>query len=707
MRFLQMIVLCVIGIGLNVGCSFVASSLSWRVYLDSVGTVLTAVFGGYIPGVITGISTNLFTGLLIDDTSYFYGSLNVMIAIVSAYYARKHMLRKPLGILVFIISLAAIGGIFGSVIGWCINGAVKEEIGNGDLFSAAHWGEFFHSIVADLYRDLLDKTITVIIAAIPYNLLPTDLRRSFRYRGWQQRALSREEKDEMLKLETRKTSLRTKIVLLLVITSLLISMVATGISVSLYRRNAVSEKERFAQETAALAGAIVDPDLVDDILILGRWLDDYKSMEGLLYDIMGTSPDIEYVYVYKIEEDGCHVVFDLDSESTKGMNPGDVVEFEPAFDDVLPKLLAGEEIDPIVSDDMFGWLMTVYHPVKNKDGETVCYACVDISMKQLTANNIIFLTKMISLYLGFLLFVLVLGWWFAEYSITFPVNSMARAADSFAFRSGEGEELDDSVEHLKALDIHTGDEVENLYHALIKMSQDSVQYVEELEVKNETISKMQMALIMVLADMVEGRDEDTGDHIRKTAAYTRIIMNGLRKKGYYTEQLTDQFMHDVFHSAPLHDIGKIGVSDLILNKPGKLTDEEFVEMKKHTLIGEDILNKVIATVPHSGYLIEARNLAGGHHEKWNGKGYPRGLSGEEIPLSARIMAVADVFDALISKRVYKPPFTIEKALSIIKEDAGSHFDPLVAEAFLAEEEEVRKVAEAFGNDMGKLLREQF
>ena len=238
------------------------------------------------------------------------------------------------------------------------------------------------------------------------------------------------------------------------------------------------------------------------------------------------------------------------------------------------------------------------------------------------------------------------------------------------------------------------------------MSTDSVNYVEELEAKNETISKMQMALIMVLVDMVEGRDEDTGDHIRKTAAYTRIIMNGLRKKGYYTDQITDQFMYDVFHSAPLHDVGKIGVSDLILNKPGKLTDEEFEEMKKHTLIGEEIMNKVIEAVPNSGYLTEARNLAGGHHEKWNGKGYPRGLAGEEIPLSARIMAVADVFDALISKRVYKPPFTIEKALSIIKEDAGSHFDPLVAEAFLAEEEEVRKVAEAFGNDMGKLLREQ-
>ena len=706
LRFLQMIIMCIIGIAINILGSFLANTFSWKIYLDTVGTVLAAVFGGYIPGVITGISTNIFTGFLIDGTSFFYGSLNVLIALVSAYFARKHYLRKPLGILVFILTLAAIGGILGSAIGWCISGDLKDEVGNHELFSAGHWGEFFHSIIANFYIDILDKAITVLIAAIPYNLLPTDLRRNLRYRGWQQRALSREEKDEMMKMETRKTSLRTKVVLLLVVFSLVISGFATIVSVSLYRKNSVEEKKRFAQETASLAAAVVGPDIVDDVLALKRAANGYSRTENLLKEIKATSPDIEYVYVYQIREDGCHVIFDLDTEAVEASEPGDVLEIEDAFREYMPAILAGEEIEPIVSNDAFGWLLTIYQPIYDEFDKCVAYACVDISMKQLTANYIIFMTKMISLYLGFLLLALVFGWWFAEYSITFPVNTMAISADNFAFGGTDGG-LDKSVESLKGMEIHTGDEIENLYNALVKMGSDSVNYVEELESKNETISKMQMALIMVLADMVEGRDEDTGDHIRKTAAYTRIIMNGLRKKGYYTEQLTDQFMHDVFHSAPLHDIGKIGVSDLILNKPGKLTDEEFAEMKKHTLIGEDILDKVIATVPHSGYLIEARNLAGGHHEKWNGKGYPRGLSGEEIPLAARIMAVADVFDALISKRVYKPPFTIEKALSIIKEDAGSHFDPLVAEAFLAEEEEVRKVAEAFGNDMGKLLREQF
>jgi len=704
LRLLQMLALCAFGVLVNVVGSYIARTFEWKVYLDSIGTVWVAVFGGYVPGVFTGILTNLTTGLLIDSTSVYYASLNVMIAIIAAYMARKHLLRRPLGIVVCILALSAVGGVLGSIISWCINGEIKEGIaGSADsgIFTAAYWKVFFRNMFTDFYRDLFDKTITVLVTVIPYNYMPKRFRRNLRFRGWQQRALSHAEKDELVNIQTRSISLRTKIVMLLVITSLMISVVATAISVSIYRNNAVDEKTRLAQETAALAAAVIDGDQVKDILERGRKAKDYNHMENLLYEIKSTSPDIEYVYVYQITEKGCRVLFDLDAGDVPGEEPLTMTAFDVSFEDRLPDLLAGREIDPILSNDVFGWLLTVYHPVYDSNGKCVCYAGVDISMKQLTANNLIFLTKMISLFLGFLLIFLVLGWWFAEYNITLPINTMARSADSFAYNTDE--EVGESVERFKELDIHTGDEIENLYQILLKMSEDSVQHLEDLRKKNETISQMQSALIMVLADMVENRDEDTGDHIRKTAAYTKIIMEGMRKKGYYSEQLTDTFVDDVFHSAPLHDIGKIKVPDAILNKPGKLTDEEFAEMKKHTLAGEAILDKVIATVPESGYLTEARNLATYHHEKWNGKGYPRGLSGENIPLSARIMAVADVFDALVSKRVYKPAFPIDKALSIIREDSGSHFDPLVADAFLSEEEEVRKVAEAFGSEVDKLL----
>nr|MCR5507330.1 HD domain-containing protein [Lachnospiraceae bacterium] len=149
---------------------------------------------------------------------------------------------------------------------------------------------------------------------------------------------------------------------------------------------------------------------------------------------------------------------------------------------------------------------------------------------------------------------------------------------------------------------------------------------------------------------------------------------------------------------PLHDVGKINVPDAILNKPGKLTDEEFDRMKTHTTAGSMILTRVVETVADSDYLEEAKRLAEYHHEKWNGKGYPHGISGEEIPLSARIMAVADVFDALVSKRRYKDGMPFEKAVSIIEEGAGTHFDPKIAEAFLDALDEVKEVAEHFNSE---------
>ena len=216
---------------------------------------------------------------------------------------------------------------------------------------------------------------------------------------------------------------------------------------------------------------------------------------------------------------------------------------------------------------------------------------------------------------------------------------------------------------------------------------------------SESTAKMQEGLIITMADMVENRDSDTGAHIQKTAAYVRIIAEGLKKKGYYAEKLTPQFMSDVVRSAPLHDVGKISIPDGILNKPGKLTVEEFEIMKTHTVAGKKIMENAISTVKGENYLKEARNMAAFHHERWDGKGYPEGLHGEVIPLSARIMSVADVFDALSSPRVYKPAFPLEKALAIIEEGSGTQFDPKCVEVFLESLTEVKVILKQYNQDV--------
>ena len=236
---------------------------------------------------------------------------------------------------------------------------------------------------------------------------------------------------------------------------------------------------------------------------------------------------------------------------------------------------------------------------------------------------------------------------------------------------------------------------------------ETISYSDDVRHKSEVITKMQNGLIMVLADMVESRDQCTGDHVRKTAAYCRIILEQLRKDHKYEDILTDDYIEDVVNSAPLHDIGKIKVKDAILNKPGKLTPEEFEEIKKHTLAGNEIINQAIALVSDdSSYLKEAKNLATYHHEKYDGTGYPKGLKGNDIPLSARVMAVADVFDALVSKRSYKEPYPFDKAMDIIKEGSGKHFDPDIVTAFIEAKDEVKRIQESFMSVDQSLYRSQ-
>ncbi|MCM1118478.1 MAG: HD-GYP domain-containing protein [bacterium] len=200
---------------------------------------------------------------------------------------------------------------------------------------------------------------------------------------------------------------------------------------------------------------------------------------------------------------------------------------------------------------------------------------------------------------------------------------------------------------------------------------------------HEKVSRMQSGMITFMAEVVENRDDNTGGHIRRTAAYVECIAKELKRQGIYSNILTDRYVSDMVVAAPLHDIGKIHIPDAVLNKPGKLTEEEFEIMKTHTTAGEELLTHAKAELGESEYLNTAVEMAAYHHEWWNGKGYPYGISGEEIPLCARIMAVADVFDALTSKRCYKNAMPLEKAYAIIREESGTHFEPAVVEAFFA------------------------
>jgi putative two-component system response regulator len=210
--------------------------------------------------------------------------------------------------------------------------------------------------------------------------------------------------------------------------------------------------------------------------------------------------------------------------------------------------------------------------------------------------------------------------------------------------------------------------------------------------------------ILSMATLAETRDNETGNHIRRTQHYVRLLAERLLEQGHYSDQLNEKIIDLLFKSAPLHDIGKVGIPDHILLKPGRLDAVEFEIMKTHTTLGrdailaaEDALIEARSGARENSFLRYAREIAYGHQEKWDGSGYPEGLQGLDIPLSARLMAIGDVYDALVSKRVYKPAFSHEKACSIIEEGRGSHFEPLLVDMFLQLTDRFLQIHQSFND----------
>lgn len=198
-------------------------------------------------------------------------------------------------------------------------------------------------------------------------------------------------------------------------------------------------------------------------------------------------------------------------------------------------------------------------------------------------------------------------------------------------------------------------------------------------------------IVTSFATLVESRDSSTGSHVKRTKSYVKIILDEIKTNNLYSSIMTKDFEDKMMNAAPMHDIGKISIPDTILQKPGKLTDEEYSVMKKHSVLGGEIIQEIFKDMDDKEFLNIAYDVTRYHHEKWNGNGYPEGLVGKEIPFSARIMAIADVFDAISAKRCYRDAMPLDKCFAIIKEGKGVDFDPILTDLFLNAKEKVEKV----------------
>lgn len=221
---------------------------------------------------------------------------------------------------------------------------------------------------------------------------------------------------------------------------------------------------------------------------------------------------------------------------------------------------------------------------------------------------------------------------------------------------------------------------------------------QEVEERTSETQLLKQVVIEAMGELAEFRDPETGAHIKRTQHYVKTLAEQLFKNGSFQQDLDPEGVTLLYKSAPLHDIGKVGIPDSILLKPGKLSPDEFSEMQNHTLYGQTVIRKLEKRVGKSSFLKYANDIIVGHHEKYDGSGYPYGLQEEEIPLAGKIMAIADVYDALTTRRVYKDAFPHEKVMTIMNDGNGSHFDPIVFNAFLEVEIDFRAIAATYEDE---------
>jgi len=708
--FKQYLILVVIGVALDLVGSVLADALSLPLFLDTIGTVLVAALGGIFPGVIVGFAVTVI-GALVSPATLYFAWLNMFIAVVVGILTRRGALTKIPQTALAALFIALVCGTLGSLMSWAIAG-MSTGSGTSEQFvhaieQATGWSALASQFVGDGCVEFADKFATVLIAYLMLRRLPQSTLDLFangplaiyRRLGVTDEDLVVKSKDDE---SHRNLSLSTKTTILATLTIFIVGGICLSVSFNIYRSTTVTRYEEIANTSNALAATLVDADEIDTYLSEGASAPGYQETLQALSDLSGRMEGIKYLYVYQIRADGCHVVFDTDTNPETAGIIGDVLPIEEFFSAPLSDLLAGKNIEPRIDSGTYGWLLTSYLPLFDSNGACVAYVCTDIDMMVVLTDWLAFVAKVASFIFTIVIFLSVVISSLTRYHVIRPINRLSQATEDFAFDSNEGRSSD--LSELHSLDIRTGDEVEHLYQAVVKMTDDATGYISEIDERNEQIAhqvmvirKMQDNTIASFADLIDARDKLTGGHIQRTAAYMKLLGNAALDAGCYPETVTPAYVNDLIRSAPLHDIGKIEISDTLLNKPGSFTDEEYEIMKTHAPKGGVILRRVLKGIDEedSGYLDMAVDMATYHHERWDGGGYPEGLAGTAIPLCARFMAIPDVFDALSSKRSYKDNYDFAKCMAIMAGESGKAFDPKLLAVFLGISYQIGEMQRSF------------
>ncbi|MBR5421846.1 MAG: HD domain-containing protein [Lachnospiraceae bacterium] len=490
-----------------------------------------------------------------------------------------------------------------------------------------------------------------------------------------------------------------------VIAIFVLTIIVVIIGYHLFEKNVTENYEKYVTTVLEFAYSVATDHSFGEMIARREMPDEYEEMREALNKIKKSS-DIDYLYAVYFDDinDINSLTYAINTKTKAEMENGGVYTYlgtpcEPgSFEEETVQILweavkSGRRQSAVLDghSDEYGHMLNGYKVLFDNMGKPAGLLCVEIDINDISKELNQYVRAILLFVTIFTIIITIIYILSIEYHLIFPITSVTKSARDFIKNIGDQNAMEESVAKLKQLNIRSKNEVGELYETVTQMETDIAKQLNDIRQYAEHTLKMQNGLMVLMADMVEVRDSDTGAHIQKTAAYVKIILEGLQKKGYYKELLTPQYMEDVLKSAPLHDVGKIHIPDAVLNKTSSLTAEEYEIMKTHTTFGRAIIDRAITEVEGESYLREARNMAAYHHERWDGKGYPEGLKGEEIPLSARIMAVADVFDALTSPRIYKPAFPLSQAVKMIEDGKELQYDPKCVEVLIDSLPEVKEV----------------
>ena len=562
--YLKLAAICVAGITLNVIGVIITKQLNMSIYLDTLGTVFIAALGGYVPGVAVGFLTNLI-GALFDTEEIFYGSVSILLAIMTTFLASRGYYDKFPKILLTIPATVLIVSLDGTII---------EE-----TLRLSHSWESFAKVQENFLNhmnlEFSDKALAIMISFFALKFVPPQIKEHFKTLGNMQAPIPSDMRHAMNSSSKFISSLRTKMLFNLMSITLFVAVFISVISYTMYQDSIIEDRKRIADGIVSMVVNEIDPKRVDEFLEKGYQAEGYKEVERELYKIRASNSDIIYLYVYKIMDDGCHVVFDLDTAEMEASAPGDIEPFDEYFEKYREDLLAGRPIQPIIGDDKYGHLLTIYKPVYNSVGKCTCYAGIDFSMDILHDYGRMFIARVIAIFSGAVIMIFLLVLMFVENNIILPVNTMAYCARNFAYDSDEAREH--NVKRMRSLDIKTHDEIENLYSAFLKSTNDGMLYFRSFKK-----AKIQAEVMQELAH----KDALTG--LQNKTSYTEKIKT-IEKEISAGHAEFSIIMIDINFLKRVNDTYGHEYGDTYLINAGKLVCSVFGEENVYRIGGDEFV----------------------------------------------------------------------------------------------------------------------